>query len=107
MSFVRAYKRTLRDGSPRTYYARVENVWENGKVHQRVIEHLGTSPSTRTIPLDPALAARVALALLEGKPSPTEVWRRLNGLGLDLSGRPRQVSLTYNPPLRKYALHTE
>jgi hypothetical protein len=107
MSFVRPYKRTLKDGTTRTYYARVENVWENGRVRQHVLEYLGTSPATREIRLDPALAARVALALIEGQPTAAVAAERLRGLGLDLPGRPRQFSLTYTPPLRRYALRVE
>jgi hypothetical protein len=107
MSFVRPYKRTLKDGTERTYFARVENVWENGKVRQHVVEYLGTSPARREIRLDPALAARVALALIEGQPNAVETATRLRGLGLDLPGRPKQFSLTYAPPLRRYALRVE
>ncbi len=107
MSFVRPYKRTLKDGTERTYYARVENVWENGKVRQHVLEYLGTSPDRREIRLDPALAARVALALLEGQPSAAEAAKRLRVLGLDLPGHPKQFDLSYTPPLRRYALRAE
>ncbi len=107
MSFVRSYKRTLRDGSTRSYYARVENVWEDGRVRQHVLEYLGTSPATRAIALDPAMAARVALALIEGQPTAAEAAEKIRNLGLDLPGHPRQFSLTYNPPLRRYALRVE
>jgi len=107
MPFIRGITRRLKDGTKRTYYYRVEGFREGGKVRQRMVEYLGTNPHRRTIPLDPALAARVALALLEGKPSPTVVWERLKDLGLDLPGRPQQVSLTYNPPLRRYSLRCE
>lgn len=107
MAFTRGITRKLKDGTERTYYYRVEGFREGGKVRQRMVEYLGTNPNRRTFPLDPALAARVALALLEGKPSPAVVWDRLKGLGLELPGRPQQVSLTYNPPLRRYALHCQ
>lgn len=107
MSFIRPYKRTLKDGTERTYYARVENVWENGKVRQHVLEYLGTSPDTREIHIDPALAARVALALLEGHPTAAQAAERVRGLGLDLPGHPKRFSLTYTPPLRRYALRVE
>ncbi|MGI0055487.1 MAG: hypothetical protein ACREDE_03640 [Thermoplasmata archaeon] len=107
MSFVRLHKRILKDGTTRTYFARVENVWENGRVRQHVIEYLGTSPAKREIRLDPALAANVALALIEGKPTAAVAAERLRNLGLDLPGRPKQFSLTYNPPLRRYTLRVE
>jgi len=107
MSYLRAKKRTLKDGTVRSYWCRVEGYREDGKVHQRVIEYLGTNPKVRTIPLDPALAARVALVLLDGKPSASVVWDKLKDLGLDLPGRPKQVSFTYTPPLRRYTLRCE
>lgn len=107
MSFIRSYKRTLADGTPRTYYARVENVWEGGKVHQRVLEHLGTHPHARTVLLDPRLAANVALALIEDQPSATRTADRLRGLGLDIPPGAKQFSLTYNPPLKRYTLRCE
>ena len=107
MSFVRAIKRTLKDGTKRTYYARVENYWENGKVHQRVIEYLGTSAHARSFQIDSRLAANVALALLEGQPSTVETADRLRGLGLDIPGRPKQFSLTFNPPLKRITLRCE
>ena len=107
MSFVRPRKRRLKDGTIQTYYYRVENVWEGGKVHQKVLEYLGTNPLARTLSLDPPLARRVAEALTTGNPTPTEIWNRLKDLDLDLPGRPRQVSLTYTPPLRRYSLRCE
>ena len=107
MSFVRPRKRRLKDGTVQTYYYRVENVWEGGNVHQKVLEYLGTNPLARTFPLDPALARKVAAVLTTGDPTPTEIWTRLKDLNLDLPGRPRQVSLTYTPPLRRYSLRCE
>ena len=107
MSFVRPYKRTPNDGTERTYYSRVENVWENGKVRQHVIEYLGTSPHAREVRLDPTLAVRVALTLTEGQPTAAQAAERLRGLGLDLPGRPTKFNLSYTPPLRRYALRAE
>ena len=107
MSYLRQKKRRLQDGTTRSYWYRVEGVREGGKVRQHVIEYLGTSPARREIPLDPALAARVALAMLEGQPSALETATRLRGLGLDLPGRPKQFHLPYTPPLRRYTLRAE
>ena len=107
MSFLRAVKRRLKDGTERSYWYRVEGYREGGKVHQRMVEYLGTNPHTRTISLDPKLAPHVALAMMEGSPSATVVANRLRGLGLDLPGRPEQFSLTYTPPLKRYSLRCE
>ncbi len=107
MSFIRSHKRILSDGTQRTYFARVENYWENGKVHQRVLEHLGTNPHARTFPLDASLATQVAVAFLQGKPSSVELVEKLKSLGLDIPGQPKQFNLTYTPPLKRYSLRCE
>lgn len=107
MSFVRAIQRRLKDGTIRKYYARIETYREGGKVRQRVIEYLGTSPHARTLHLDPRLAANVALALIEGQPPASLVADRLRRLGLDIPPQAKQFSLTYTPPLKRYALRCE
>lgn len=107
MSFLRAVKRTLKDGTVRSYWYRVEGYREGGRVRQRMVEYLGTNPHARTFHLDPRLAANVALALIEGQPSATVTAERLRGLGLDLPGNPKQFSLTYTPPLKRYTLRCE
>ena len=107
MSFLRAVKRKLKDGTERSYWCRVEGYREGGKVRQRMVEYVGINPLARTIPLDPVLARKVAGVMTTGDPTPTEIWHRLQALDLRLPGRPRQVSLTYTPPLRRYTLHCE
>ena len=99
-SFIRPRKRPLKDGTIQTYYYLVENIWEGGKVHQKVLEYLGTNPHSRTIPLDSPLAKKVAEVFTTGDLTPTEIRSRLKGLDIDVPGRPRQVSLTYTPALR-------
>lgn len=108
MSYLRSIERTLKDGTRQRYWYRVEGYRQDGKVRQRVVDYLGTNPNRRAIVLpDPNFAARVAVAILQDAPSPTETRRRLRALGIDLPTRPQKVSLVYNPPLRRYALHCE
>ena len=108
MAYLRSIQRRLKDGTLQRYWYRVEGYREGGKVRQRVLEYLGTNPNRRAIPLpDVNLAARVAMAILENAPSPTETRKRLKALGIDLPALPQKVSLVYNPPLRSYALHCE
>ena len=76
-------------------------------MRQRMVEYVGINPQARTITLDPKLAPHVALAMMEGSPSATVVADRLRGLGLDLPGRPKEFSLTYTPPLKRYSLRCE
>jgi hypothetical protein len=106
MSYVRPYKKTLKDGSTQTYYARVESYREGGKVRQRVIEYLGTEPLRRTFPLEPALARKVAPILAEPL-SPTAMMNELRDHGIPIDFRPRQVYLLNTPPLRRLALRVE
>ena len=99
MAYLKRKPRKLADGTVQVYWYRCEAYRdEKERSREKILEYLGVNPQRRTFTLDPALAARVALALLDGKPSPAVVWDRLKGLGLDLPGRPQQVSLTYNPP---------
>lgn len=107
MSFLRAIKRRLKDGTERSYWYRVEGYREGGKVRQRMVEYVGVNPQARTITLDPKLAPHVALAMMEGSPSAPVVADRLRGLGLDLPGHPKKFSLTYTPPLKRYSLRCE
>ncbi len=106
MSFVRSYKKTLKDGSLREYYARVESYREGGRVRQRVIEHLGTNPNVRNFPLDPPLARKVA-AIVAEPISPTDMRGKLKDLGLDVPFLPKQLMFLNNPPLRRLALRVE
>jgi len=107
MSYLRSKKRRLKNGKTQDYWYRVEGIREGGKVRQKVVEYLGTGPDTREVRLDPALAARVALALLEGQPNAVEAATRLRALGIDLPGHPKNFHLTYTPPLRRYTLRAE
>ncbi|MGI0131081.1 MAG: hypothetical protein ACREDE_08235 [Thermoplasmata archaeon] len=106
VSFVRAFKKTLKDGSAQTYYARVESYREAGKVRQRVLEYLGTNPQLRRFPLDPPLARKVAAILAEPSP-PRVMMGQLKDLGFDVPFLPRQLMLLNNPPLRRIALRVE
>ncbi|MDE1822475.1 MAG: hypothetical protein KGI98_16675 [Euryarchaeota archaeon] len=106
MSYVRAFKKTLADGSVQAYYARVESYREDGKVRQRVLEYLGSNPQRRQFPLDPPLARKVAAVVAEPL-SPTDAMGKLKDLGFDVPFRPRQLMLLNNPPLRRLALRVE
>jgi hypothetical protein len=108
MAYLKMKPRRLADGTIRNYWYRCEAYRDDkGRPREKVLEYLGVNPNRRVIALDPALAARVAVAVLEGKPSSTETWVRLKALGIDLPSHPQQVSLTYNPPLRRYSLRCE
>lgn len=106
MSYLRAKKRTLKDGTARSYWCRVEGVREGGKVHQKVVEYLGVNPNVRTFPLDPTLARKVAPIVATSAP-PTEIINLLKDQGFDVPFRPRKVELINIPPLRRLSLRIE
>ena len=106
MSFICSRKRVLKNGKERTYYYRVENYREGGKVRQRVLEYLGTNPNRMSIDIDVMTAAKVA-SILSSNPSPTQAMKMLRDAGIPVVARPGSISLIYNPPLRLHTLRIE
>jgi len=100
MAFIRAIKKPSG-----TYYALVENKRVNGKVVQKVLKYLGTSPNLQELQLDPALAGTLAQTLMSG--ATADVKKALREIGIHVEGRLKQVSLIYNPPLKKLTLRVE
>jgi hypothetical protein len=100
-----SYIRSKRFGT-KVYYYRVEGYRDkDGKVRQRVLEYLGTSPNHREIPVDPSLAGAVAETLMSGRKSPTEIKAALKKMDIDLGpGELKEIHLVFNPPLRTLTL---
>lgn len=108
MAFTRKKTRIGKNGRKLAYYSIVENRWEKGKVRQKVIKYLGTSPNKKKIPVDPKIVGKVALILMTDKITPSEVKEKLKKLGVDTGpGKIKRLSLDYNPPHRKFTLHIE
>lgn len=101
-----AFIRSKRFGD-RTYYYLVEGRREAGKVRQKVIKYLGTSPQIRDAPVDPSLAGPLAQALMSGDLSSPDVRKVLKKLGIQVTGKVKKIILTYEPPLRKLTLRVE
>ena len=101
MAFIRAIKKPSG-----TYYALVENKRVNGKVVQKVLKYLGTSPNLQELQLDPAMAGTLAQTLMSGTTT-ADVKMALKEIGIPVEGRLKQVSLIYNPPLKKLTLRVE
>ena len=106
MSFIYGKNRVLKNGKKRTYYYRVENYREGGKVRQRVLEYIGTNPNRLSMEIDVATASKVA-SMLSSAPSPTLAAKLLRDAGIPVVVRPGSISLIYNPPLRLYTLRIE
>ena len=102
MAFVRAIKKPYG-----TYYALVENKRVDGKVVQKVLKYLGTSPNLRELQLDPESAGVIAQTLMSGSATTAEVKKVLKEIGMPVKGRLKKVSLIYNPPLKKLTLRVE
>ena len=81
MSFIRAVKRKMKDGSERSYYYRVESYRKDGKVRQRMVEYLGINPGRVYMQIDLATAAKVA-GILSGNPPPSQVQRMFREIGI-------------------------
>jgi hypothetical protein len=101
-----AFKREIRTRSG-IYYALVESHRVNGKPRQKHLKYLGKSPNTAEIPIDPALAATIAQALMSGAASSKELKKALALLGLPVEGRLRRISLVFNPPRKRLTLRVE
>lgn len=106
MVFVRKKTRRTKSGEVKEYYYLVENRWEDGKVRQKVVEYIGTSPHRRELPVDSAVAGAVAQVIASGAPM-EDMKKVLKKLGIPVTGKLKQVSLTYKPPLRKFTLRLE
>ena len=106
MSYIRSTSKTLKDGTERKYYYRVEGYREGGKVKQRVVDYLGIYPNRITMNVDAETAASVASVILQ-LPSQTEATKMLRKAGIPVKGKPGTVSIIYNPPLKRYIIRIE
>ena len=106
MSYVRRFKKKLKDGTVQTYYGRVESYRDGKRVRQRMVEYIGVNPNVRTFPLDEALAQNIA-PIVASVATPTEIMNLLKDQGFDVPFRPRKVDLVNNPPLRLLTLRIE
>jgi hypothetical protein len=107
MGFIRNKPRHGKDGTVQDYYYLVENHWEDGKSKQKVVKYLGISPNTRELPINPAQAGPLAQALMSGAISTEDMKKLLKELGISVDGKVNQISLVYNPPLKKLTLRIE
>lgn len=80
---------------PRTYYYEVEDVWnpEKKQSRRKVLRYLGKSrfPPLDPIPLVPAEMALLATQLASGACTAEDVFRFVQGLGVELPPTPLQA----------------
>jgi len=107
MAFVRNKPYKAKDGTVKDHWYLVENRRVNGESKQRVLKYLGSSPNRQEKAIDPAAAGMLAEAIMSGNANPDQIKKLVEQLGMRVSGRLKQVSLVYNPPLRKLTLRIE
>ena len=106
MSFIRYKTKTLASGEKRKYYSKVENYRKDGKVKQRILKYLGTSPFQTKFDLEPKVAIELAKILSDGTASIEEITERLEAFGIHPPpGELKDVELIFSPGQRKLAVH--
>ena len=99
MSFVRKKSRKLASGEKKDYYYEVENKWKDGKVKQKVISYIGTTPYQNRFDIDNEKAQQVSQILFEKDSNPSLVKERLEAIGIPVPlDELREVHLVFNPP---------
>lgn len=106
MSFIVARKRQGKSGIL-TYYYLVEGYREDGKVKQRVLKYLGTSPFQTKFDLEPEAAIALAKKLSGGNARIEEIAEMLEGFGINLPpGEIKDVELIFSPGKSNIIVHT-
>ncbi len=105
MAFTRTHQRRLKDGRIRTYYERVESYREGGKVHQRRLRYLGTSP-IEPIPLPPVHLGLLATRLATGSLSAQDLFDFVQHMGVELPRIPLEaLAIRYDFQKKHSELH--
>ena len=101
MTYIRAKKRKGKSGTL-TYYYLVEGERTDGKVKQKIIKYLGTSPPIDDIEIEVETASQMSGYLFSDCPSSSIISGRLSELGISPpDGEFKEVSLVYSPPRKK------
>jgi len=101
MAYVVGRKRKGKSGVL-TYYYLVEGYRENGKVKQRIVKYLGTTPFQTEFDLDPKTGVQVAQVLSRENVSSDVLKKQLEKLGISFPpGKFKEVRLIFKPPLQR------
>ena len=105
MAYIVGRKRKGKSGTL-TYYYLVEGYREGGKVKQRVLEYLGTTPFQTMFELEPGTSVKVAEVLSNMERPGEEIGKELEGLGIRVPpGKIKEVKLVFKPPLGKVSVY--
>lgn len=101
---IMAFVRRLRQGD-RVYYARVETYREGGKVKQRFLEYLGTTPVRQHHPLTPGHARQVLADFFTRTLTPQVVRKLLATIGIEIGDQKvRLVGIEFDLRKKAWAL---
>lgn len=105
MSYIVGRKRQGKSGIL-TYYYLVEGYREDGKVKQRLLKYLGTSPFQTKFDLEPKVAIELAKILSDRNTPIESLTEKLEYFGIHpLSGELKDVELIFSPRQRKPVVH--
>lgn len=105
MAYIVERKRKGKSGTL-TYYYLVEGYREGGKVKQRVLEYLGTTPFQTTFELESDTSVKVAEVLSNMERPGEEIGKELEALGICVPpGKIKEVKLVFKPPLGKISVY--
>lgn len=97
MSFIVGKKRPGKSGTL-TYYYLVEGYRENGKVKQRVLKYLGTSPFQTSFDVEPEVALELAKILSDPTTLKADIEGILEGLKIHPPpGEIKDIEVIFSP----------
>ena len=105
MAYIVGRKRKGKSGTL-TYYYLVEGYREGGKVKQRALEYLGTTPFQTIFELEPEISVKVAEVLSNMERPGEEIGKELEALGICVPpGEIKEIRLIFKPPLGKVSVY--
>jgi hypothetical protein len=100
MAFIRAQKRKTKSGI-RTYYYLVENKREDGKVKQKVLKYLGTSPHKISVDLTMEQSKAILGSSILSAATSEELKGKLQEIGIHVpEGTIEKLTLSFD--VQKY-----
>ena len=107
MSFIRKNIRHNKNGTTSVHFSEVESLRVGGKVIQRHIRSLGTDPSVPTnFPINDAQFSYLAVRLMQGNLSPTEIFDMLEDMGQPvLRDSLERIGITYDIGKKTFSIY--
>ena len=104
MAFIRAQKRKTKSGI-RTYYYLVENKREDGKVKQKVLKYLGTSPHKISVDLTMEQSKAILGSSILSAATSEELKGKLQEIGIHVpEGTIEKLTLSFDVQKKSLSL---